>query len=500
MAASRERHEPPTSIGGDVDEHTSRADLWQESADERERLGDERERLADEREALADERERLADRFERALGKRQSDWFSLASATGDVDEEVEQAQTLAALGRAEAAVERAESELERVRLAADRLVARGDLRAGGHRPHRGYRACSEAVDAEELSWLDERRDFIATEREQDAPRNGTGSPTRATKWLDSVSGMPTSGPRRVRTGTANGSARPDAPSGPLGSLSRDRDALRLQADHRARAEQRRKTAAARRRIGAQHRSRAASVWGPQEYGPRLVASFGELAQQLFVSEELSDVLPRLLKFTVGAVGGCDWASVTLWRHGRVVDTVASAATAAELDELQFGTELGPALDALHEDHASLCGTASRNRHAGLFWRTTAAQLGVASALSYGLFVHRAARWSALGTFSLYSATPDSFSDEDQEFGSILAAYLSVAVAMAQRRDEIDRREAALHRGLSTRDVIGQAKGILMERQRLSAGEAFDVLRRASQRLNRKVADVALHLAETGELP
>jgi AmiR/NasT family two-component response regulator len=72
--------------------------------------------------------------------------------------------------------------------------------------------------------------------------------------------------------------------------------------------------------------------------------------------------------------------------------------------------------------------------------------------------------------------------------------------MAYRRDEVDRREAALHRGLSTRDVIGQAKGILMERQRLSAGEAFDLLRRASQRLNRKLADVAQRLAETGELP
>jgi AmiR/NasT family two-component response regulator len=74
------------------------------------------------------------------------------------------------------------------------------------------------------------------------------------------------------------------------------------------------------------------------------------------------------------------------------------------------------------------------------------------------------------------------------------------VAMGQRRDEVDRREAALHRALSTRDVIGQAKGILMERQRLSAGDAFDLLRRVSQRLNRKLADVARQLAEAGELP
>jgi len=217
-----------------------------------------------------------------------------------------------------------------------------------------------------------------------------------------------------------------------------------------------------------------------------------------VTDELTDVIPRLLKFSVGAVAGCDWASATLWRHGRAVDTFASAAVAAELDELQFGTELGPALDALSQQGAVCVGRLAESK-AWPVLAETAAQLGAASVLCHGLYVHRSAQWSALGTFSLYSATPDAFSDEDRDFGSILAAYLSVAVAVAHRREDVDRREAALHRGLSTRDVIGQAKGILMERQRLSAGEAFDVLRRVSQRLNRKIADVASHLAETGEL-
>jgi hypothetical protein len=128
------------------------------------------------------------------------------------------------------------------------------------------------------------------------------------------------------------------------------------------------------------------------------------------------------------------------------------------------------------------------------------RLGVASALALGLFVHRGEQWSGVGVFTLYGAEPDAFGQEDEEFGSILAAYVSVAAAAAERRHGVDRREAALHRGLSTRDVIGQAKGILMERQHLSAGEAFDVLRRASQRLNRRLADVAQHLADTGALP
>jgi AmiR/NasT family two-component response regulator len=53
--------------------------------------------------------------------------------------------------------------------------------------------------------------------------------------------------------------------------------------------------------------------------------------------------------------------------------------------------------------------------------------------------------------------------------------------------------------LSTRDLIGQAKGILMERERLSAGQAFDWLRRASQGLNVKLTEIARKLTETGEL-
>ena len=230
-----------------------------------------------------------------------------------------------------------------------------------------------------------------------------------------------------------------------------------------------------------------------------MASFAQLARELFGSEELGDVLPQVLKFTVGAVAGCDGTSVTLYRHGRIVDQVASNPAAAELDDLQFATGIGPGPDALHsEDPVYVPDLANSSRWPVL--AATAAQLGVVSVLCHGLFVHRPAQWSALGAFSLFGATPDAFSDEDQEFGSILAAYVSVAVAMAHRRDEVDRREAALHRGLSTRDVIGQAKGILMERQHLSAGDAFDLLRRTSQRLNRKLADVAQHLAETGEIP
>jgi AmiR/NasT family two-component response regulator len=102
--------------------------------------------------------------------------------------------------------------------------------------------------------------------------------------------------------------------------------------------------------------------------------------------------------------------------------------------------------------------------------------------------------------TLSSAAPDGLDDEARAMGGTLAAYAAVAASFTRDRDELRRREAALHRALNTRDVIGQAKGILMERNRMTAGQAFDVLRNTSQRLNRKLGDVAERLAESGTLP
>ena len=65
---------------------------------------------------------------------------------------------------------------------------------------------------------------------------------------------------------------------------------------------------------------------------------------------------------------------------------------------------------------------------------------------------------------------------------------------------LNRQIEQLERALESRDVIGQAKGILMERFRITADEAFDRLRMTSQHTNRKVNAVAGELAATGEWP
>ena len=473
---------PEEALG--LEEQVRRADVWEAGAEERERL--------------ADERERLADRHERALDRHEAEWQAQVSSTADDAGAMEVALAQAVMRRVEAGVRRADAELLRAREFATRVGVRAARRVARSERFAAAEHAAKTVEAEEKAWLADRRDFIAAEREVIATERDKIADQR-----DETAGLRErladdrereSLERERQIEQSRRSGHPASVRWPPASQEHA-----LDADLRAKGDRQRERAAAGRRGAAQDRSRTATVLGPPAYGPTLVASFAQLARQLFDSEDVTDVVSEVLKFTVGAVAGCDRASVTLWRHGRVVDTMATDAVAAELDDVQFGTGVGPVPEALQSEHPVYVPRLADSPRWPVL-AATAAQLGLASCLSHGLFVHQPAQWSPLGTFSLYGATPEAFSDEDQEFGSILAAFVAVAVAMAHRRDEVDRREAALHRGLSTRDVIGQAKGILMERQRLSAGEAFDLLRRASQRLNRKLADVAQRLADTGELP
>ena len=80
----------------------------------------------------------------------------------------------------------------------------------------------------------------------------------------------------------------------------------------------------------------------------------------------------------------------------------------------------------------------------------------------------------------------------------MAAHASMAARAVDERSTLQSLDRDLHRVLLSRDVIGQAKGILMERLKITPEDAFDLLRRSSQNLNLKLQDVARGLAETGE--
>jgi AmiR/NasT family two-component response regulator len=98
----------------------------------------------------------------------------------------------------------------------------------------------------------------------------------------------------------------------------------------------------------------------------------------------------------------------------------------------------------------------------------------------------------LGALSLYADQPAAFSDLHERVTVLLATFAALALGEAQRADQ-------LHDALANRDVIGQAKGILMERHGVTADAAFGVLSRVSQAEN-LLAEIARRFVETGEFP
>jgi hypothetical protein len=102
-----------------------------------------------------------------------------------------------------------------------------------------------------------------------------------------------------------------------------------------------------------------------------------------------------------------------------------------------------------------------------------------------------------GSLNSYGVTPYAFNDTAQEIGLILAAHASVAARAVNERRTLQSLSRDLQQALLSRDVIGQAKGILMERLKITPEDAFDLLRRSSQQLNIKLREVARGLAETG---
>ena len=98
----------------------------------------------------------------------------------------------------------------------------------------------------------------------------------------------------------------------------------------------------------------------------------------------------------------------------------------------------------------------------------------------------------LGTLSLYGNEPDVFRDGAESIARMLATVCAIALADTRQHERLER-------ALANRDLIGQAKGVLMVRHGLRAEEAFAMLRAHSQRTNTKLVALAEKVVETGGL-
>ncbi len=226
----------------------------------------------------------------------------------------------------------------------------------------------------------------------------------------------------------------------------------------------------------------------------LTATFSETARLLFSAGSVNSTLEQIVAVAVETIEGCDFAGLFLVHGDKVVTAVATDPVVEAIDLLQHQSGEGPCLDAIAQGvmvYGDDLSTDPRWPNFG----PRAGESGIRSALALPLTAN-----GALGAVNLYAAYSSAFGVVDRAKGVILSSLASAALAAAHLYEDEERRIDNLHSALSSREIIGQAQGILMERERIAADQAFDILRRASQYLNIKLREVAQTLVDTGERP
>ncbi|HEX8497391.1 MAG TPA: GAF and ANTAR domain-containing protein [Actinomycetales bacterium] len=241
--------------------------------------------------------------------------------------------------------------------------------------------------------------------------------------------------------------------------------------------------------GAETRGRpSTSDTGTSIGTDELAAQLGQLALSLEHEESSADTLRAITLAVLGTVPGAEHASISLIRERRDVETLASTGPLpSALDKAQYETGQGPCLDSL-TTQVTVRVTDLATEERWPLWAGRATELGARSMLAVQLYL----QGQDLGALNLSSTQAGAFDDESEHVALLFAPHAAVAMAGARQKE-------GLSAALSRRDVIGQAKGILMERFKITGDQAFTLLVRASQHGNRKLHDIADELARVGDV-
>ena len=216
--------------------------------------------------------------------------------------------------------------------------------------------------------------------------------------------------------------------------------------------------------------------------PRLA----DVARALAADVPIEQTLQNVVDLAVISVPGCDFAGVSLLRPGKSIESPAvTDDIVAKCDAVQYELNQGPCLDAIWDDSTRLIDDMATDDQWPDFARRASA-LGVGGLLAAQLDTGR----GSIGALNLYAREAHSYDDESRSIALAFAAHAAIALANAQR-------EQHLKTAVESRQSIGQAVGILMERHGIAAGPAFDLLVRASQRSSLKLRDVAARVVDAG---
>ena len=212
---------------------------------------------------------------------------------------------------------------------------------------------------------------------------------------------------------------------------------------------------------------------------------------------MDSLLQTVADLTKTVMPGNPETSVLLLVKEKPTTVAHTGQLAVDLDETQYERGHGPCLHAARTGELTeIADTRTETRWQDYTQR--AAERGNLSSLSIPLAIDPDAQ--VTGALNIYARRPVAFDETSRSVAARFAPYAAVATgnmyAYQSARDMADNLQAALE----SRAVIDQAKGVLIERYKLTPDQAFQLLARVSMNANRKVRDIADHLVHTGEFP
>lgn len=224
------------------------------------------------------------------------------------------------------------------------------------------------------------------------------------------------------------------------------------------------------------------------------STFAEVAVSLFARGTVQDTLQKTVDLAVLTIDGCEAAGVlAIDQDGAPTTVTASSQLAVTIDQLQIHAGDGPCLTSAHGGSTVYVNDLIDDTRWPEF-AAAAVDAGIRTVLAHALPADTPA------ALNLYASLPDAFGADARAQALLFATLARLALDSAQERAVDAERTVNLTEALRTRELIGQAQGILIERERITGEQAFGVLRRASQHLNVKLREVAAALVETGQSP
>ena len=224
---------------------------------------------------------------------------------------------------------------------------------------------------------------------------------------------------------------------------------------------------------------------PQDAPTRIT----EIARQLYARRDhKGGVISELVHHAVEELPGVDYANVTVTSDEFDIDTPsATNRWAVLIDDIQRRHREGPCLStAWHHRIVQVDDLAQENR-----WPRFRAEAlettPVRSIMAFQLFL----TGKSMGALNVFAERPNAFGDRTRQLGTLFAAHSALLWEATQREQQF--REA-----LASRDIIGQAKGMIMERYSKDANQAFEMLRQLSHDTNVQLAEVAAKVVDAAQ--